>query len=703
MNIGNALVGSTIAILSTAVVGVLPGFGVRQVLRRPDTAPSIEVALAIMLSMVAALGASAILIALRWFSPWRVLPLLLLLALFGLQRAIRLARKAHFDAGVLAAALLVIPTALTISGPGYRSARLYRWYYWHIGANLTSAGGIPAFVTEYGLRVRWLPDYVLGNIQSQLYDTISPASAADAMQWWIVPTGLLFLIACYAVMRLWFGRSASLVGVCVAITTFYLSKFNGYKPEALASGIGLLGIWLLVRGLRDSSRELIMAGGVTFALSMCVHPIAAIGVIVLGVVSSAIEVIRTCPARRRAALTSLVIAAAATVVITASVGIALQGRAFAAGDASNPQRTADGTDSTFKFREYQAGRFETSAAPSALDEFRTNVETVWPGKHWTEIAGLIAIALIILGIGCALIFANLAACRGAIVALAYAAALISVIAVFILCFDTFVPQHTGSGRFVDYIPLAIALCAATAAEGWASATTRLFGKRVGRAIGIAAFGITLVIAVYSVFDYANTGSVLTPNSEAALRFLRENAQPGEVVVSNAATRGLIEFATGKVENPLDARQPLIEDPVFLRDATAALLRTHAFLSDPAKNPPPFEPLTWVVIADPGEFGTSTSYGGSINAFSSRAAAIGLQPVWSRPGITIFHRGDTRTVERWGPAANRVGPVALGLGISTVFFLAVWFFYRRQNASATLASDDTTAAEPTAPTPRHRVS
>ena len=55
--------------------------------------------------------------------------------------------------------------------------------------------------------------------------------------------------------------------------------------------------------------------------------------------------------------------------------------------------------------------------------------------------------------------------------------------------------------------------------------------------------------------------------------------PGDVVLSNALTTGTVESFTG-LEDPLEGRQPLIEDPAFLAAANQLLLDAHDWFEDP---------------------------------------------------------------------------------------------------------------------------
>ncbi len=78
---------------------------------------------------------------------------------------------------------------------------------------------------------------------------------ADALAAFRVPVTMLGVLLLFAVLRLWVGRPAAFIGAAlIAGTTFYLAKFDAYKPEALGIVLGLAALWLVVRGVRSGRR-----------------------------------------------------------------------------------------------------------------------------------------------------------------------------------------------------------------------------------------------------------------------------------------------------------------------------------------------------------------------------------------------------------------------------------------------------------------
>jgi hypothetical protein len=92
--------------------------------------------------------------------------------------------------------------------------------------------------------------------------------------------------------------------------------------------------------------------------------------------------------------------------------------------------------------------------------------------------------------------------------------------------------------------------------------------RVLTAIGATVLVIgTLALGIAITVDRYRPQNQLPDSGARVLDTLAARARPGEIVLTNAGTRGLFEFWTG-LEDPLEARQALIENPKFVARATA---------------------------------------------------------------------------------------------------------------------------------------
>jgi hypothetical protein len=145
---------------------------------------------------------------------------------------------------------------------------------------------------------------------------------------------------------------------------------------------------------------------------------------------------------------------------------------------------------------------------------------------------------------------------------------------------------------------------------------------------------------------------------ATVRDMSADEQDG-AVLSNASTRGIIEFTTG-LEQPIEGRQPVIEDPDFLDAAIRVLGRTQAYfltLGEPgADNSGLLRDLGvgWLLVtSDPELLGARDAFGIPGTVIAAARGEPGLELVWERPGIALFG------VAQAPPDLSREGPVKRG--------------------------------------------
>jgi hypothetical protein len=184
---------------------------------------------------------------------------------------------------------------------------------------------------------------------------------------------------------------------------------------------------------------------------------------------------------------------------------------------------------------------------------------------------------------------------------------------------------------------------------------------------------------------------ITEPGLAALAELRERGRPGETVLSNVLTTGTIESFTG-LEDPLEGRQPLIEEPAVLTGANQLLLDAHAWFEQPSDTT--FVDrlgASWVLVADrPEILGGDALVGGSTAASN---APPGLERLWSSGGVTLL-----RVVDPQSGAAVRdsTSPVvdipraalvsALTVALAGLLIAPRRFFRRRSVHEADVAVD-----------------
>ncbi|MEA2546151.1 MAG: hypothetical protein QOI09_1424, partial [Chloroflexota bacterium] len=261
-----------------AVVLVLPGVYLADRLAGPRRSFAARLVLAFLISQLLVAGVGVVLVALGLFSGVAVAVVTIALAATGVPTLVRWTRRRPRISPVAGwIGILAVPWVVFVGVAGWPPADTLQWYYADLGRQLTAAGGIPASVAEWGLSVRWLPDYLVFNVDSEAYlALLSFVPRADALAAWRVPVTILATLLLFCVFRLWLGRPAAVAGVVVtAGTTFYLAKFDAYKPEALGIVVGLAALWLVVRGLRGGARSWILLAGASMGVGLSVHAIAA--------------------------------------------------------------------------------------------------------------------------------------------------------------------------------------------------------------------------------------------------------------------------------------------------------------------------------------------------------------------------------------------------------------------------------------------
>jgi hypothetical protein len=360
------------------------------------------------------------------------------------------------------------------------------------------------------------------------------------------------------------------------------------------------------------------------------------------------------------------------------MGWSLQGRTFVLGDAGRPTRDADGTDPTYTFLERNAGHFGELSEPSLTDELGNSLKQPWRGFELWSVAGLV-LGVVVLGGVVIAVTARRAPPRVALVtSVVFSALLVTGVLYFALSYDTYVPRHTGLARFTQYMPLLVVLLIGIALTGVRDrfvARQRGVPGAAGR-IAVAAVAVCAATAfgIWATVDLYQDDTRLGPAGAATYRYLRDHGRDGEVVLSNAGTRGQFEFFTG-LEDPLEARQALLETPAFARRATGLLESAHRFFTG-AGDADLADRLhaSWVVVTPAGSFlGAGTSYGQPPPGW----APPGFREVFRRDGVVVFEReGKHPHVRAVGPHRDRAGETVVVLLGGAALAAGAWALRRR---------------------------
>ncbi len=205
---------SLLALIVFGALLVLPGVRLADRLAGDARtfAPRVLLAVAISQMIVAATG--IVLIAFGLFSGWAVALVAVVCSVAGLPVALRWLRESRRELPLAGwAAVLALPWVVMVGLPGWPPSDTLQWYYAGLGAQLSGAGGVPVAVAEWGLAVRWLPDYLVFNVDSEAFLTaLSFLPRADVLAAWRVPVTVLGVVVLFVVVRLWVaGRPPSWV------------------------------------------------------------------------------------------------------------------------------------------------------------------------------------------------------------------------------------------------------------------------------------------------------------------------------------------------------------------------------------------------------------------------------------------------------------------------------------------------------------
>jgi len=637
IDVARALSLSVVGTVAFGLVFVLPGFRPAERIAGRGRSLVARLLLAMAVSQFIVVGAGVVLVAFGRFSGTFLAVIALGSGLASLPAFLRWCRDLRSVLPTVAwVGALSVPWLASVGLAGSAPADTLQWYYADLGRQLSQVGGIPSAVAEWGAHVRWLPDYLAFNVASEAYRALLPFVAPeDALAAWRVPVAILGLVVLAAVLRLWVSRTSALVGATLILGgTFYLAKFNAYKPESVGIVLGLIALWLVVRGLRHGRRSWVLLAGGVLGIALSVHAIAALAMGLLVVAFGGAEWLAL-GRDRLPRLGWLIRAALIGVAISVAMGVGLQGRAIVAADALRPG-LLDGLDPTWIFFLRSTGDFTQPPPVPPSFPLAGGVTVPWPGFRITSAFGWWLVPVAAIGAYLGLAFSGRRARATALGLAATGLLLGGAIGFFALAFHTYVPRWTGLVRFGQYVPLIVALAVTIGFDGYLRTWRRLADVRTPRALVVVAAVVAAIWLVPALTTRYEAQVRIAPDGTAALSALRSHAAPGDVVLSNVLTTGTIEFFA-PVEVPVEGRQPLIEERGFLGTANQLLLDAHDWFTGSAGvvggSLPDRLGARWILVADhAGTLGSDATVGGSVAATAGRE---GLAEVWSAPGVALF--------------------------------------------------------------------
>jgi hypothetical protein len=695
-----------LSVAAAAGVFVLPGLGVKELARlgagswrRETAAPQStsfteQFAVAIAWSAIALSVIGAVLIGLGIFDFTILGIATAVLAIAGLPSLVRMLRPLRWQKWLVAGGLvlLAIPYVWTATRSNLTPTHSYQWYYWDLGRQLDIAGGVPKSVLEFGLAVRWHPDYVLAVIQTGAYHAFTfPLSQTEAIGAYRVPILLMAVAGCYVVFRLWTRVLPALIGAAaVSATTLFITKFASYKPETMALAAGLFATWLLVTAIRRKSRGMTLLAGALFGIAVGMHGIAATVTGMIAVSAALVEIWNLGPAHRKAMFGNAIRGGILAIVIVVGTGLALQGRAVVAADAGHP-KLEHGEDPTWAFLNRDDGTFYFPPQPTVGSQASDTLRHPWPGGLVGNWGWALASALVLAAAAASL--RRPGRRRAAALTLFGTAALIGIaMLLFGLKYHTFIPQHTGLTRIAIYLGLLYGLGLALAAEFVIDWLARFeLDEMQAAVVGMAAVVFFAVWAIgVGLPELDKYGGIGSEGREALSVLKKERLGTDEAVLSNISTRGLIGFTTG-LQAPIEGRQPVIEDPEFLTDANRALVEIHEYLDHPTSAALPRRMgARWLLISNGSRgFGSPFDLGPPTGEVQRIAEQPYVEEVWHSRNLALFKlRGTVAAIEPVGPHKTlglRVLLALLAIGVSTLVLWRVELPSRRRTTEATPAA------------------
>jgi hypothetical protein len=690
------------AILCFGFLLLFPGFGlllcwasVKE--RRPvlglasrEVPTSATLAHAVGLSLILVVVCGYALVSARQFTNTRLALAIAPFAVLGLAPfVVFVVRQARSWWVFLALCILAGPFAAPALHSGDAPINNFNWYYWTLGKDLTVARGIPGWVSEYGMQLRWQPDYLSFSVLSEGFRGLFlGASDVEALSMWKVPVALFTVLVTYAAFRLWFRRPTALVGTALLlVTTLYTAKLGNARPEILGFALGLVA---LVIGI-DAQRRLrpygYLLAGAVLAISTSVHAIGALMAGVLLVAGTLCEVVadrRHLALRARITLGGVVVFAG---VVTAT-GWALQGRLFVGADAAHP-RLVSGSDPTLRYFQLSEGLRQRPDIGSRLARQLLDVVQVPASNAATPwvLAGLLSLCVLLtVSSGSRRSREALVISGGLALFLAAGAAW------FGLRYSTFVPQNTGLSRFTQWAPLVFVLVAVCGIDsGLRRIGSSPRGVRIRRSLSTPPRARTVLVGALVVASAVAWTGVVQREFPARLSFTRESADavgaiqrvvaPGDVLLTNLATHGILEYATS-AEVPLEGRQPVIEDLKVLKGTNSYLEKVDAFFDNPeGTDPGKVFDARWVLVSDePRAFGATLGYG---PRHADLSGAVGLTRVWHAGHTSLYGASpSTTSPSRVGPAGATFPRFLAGLLICLAATGGAGLLGRRTSAQRT---------------------
>lgn len=505
------------------------------------------------------------------------------------------------------------------------------WYYWNLAAQVAHAGHVPSRSLEWGTSVPFLDDYHLFTTATASLLTQTSGTGLDAVKALVVLS--VVVTGCGAgllAVAFGAGRGSAACAVPVAVGLEWLAvKLTSYRPEAFATGLGLLAVAVAVDHLRHREWGALAVTAGSFAALAEVHGLVLIGALCM-LFAAAVALV---PTRRRLwryvrTVVVLGVTTAASTVVLALI----MGSRPGSEHVGKLDNISGLQDPTWRFVRAIRG-VGASRPPDNWTIAKGALTTSFDG-----ISGWWLVAILVMATVTLLVRAvrEPMARRVLLFAVVFLAAIAIPAWLFATGWSSYVPRRTGSQRLAQSALLIVAPLIA-----WAVAALprwRVPWLRVGQQL--------VLLAVLTGIGYRSS-AVLEPSielqrpTEQTVATLRALHVPKDaIILANGYTEGYFATLTAG-QGLLEGRAPYTF-PDVLQRANAMLEQAAQFYRDPAGNTAILARyhVSYVVLALHGRAGL-----GTWNYFVERVALTRFARL---PQLQLLTKTDDIAVFRVNP-------------------------------------------------------
>jgi hypothetical protein len=507
------------------------------------------------------------------------------------------------------------------------------WYFASLAHQYQEVQGVPTSSFEFGVETSALTDYAGFSSATAALNEIADGPyglLGEQVMRTLACVGALIGFAALA-RALGANRTATISATMMfSVLEYYSGKLSTFKPESFGYALMFLVPAFVLGYLRHRRRSDLVAAAIGLAAVSQIHGIsfAVCGLFVIGAMASHLP--RLVRSFRRE---TLFLAGTGSVLAVAWLiaDLALSGRLTQAGKATAlPPLVGGGKDPSLEFFRNVSAFPNEPITTTSRGLVRESLATGFAGLGWHDWFFAVVMA-VCLGLTILTLVVSWRRFLPAAIFGAVSGFLVVVAcAVFVIGWDTFVPERTGITRVLT-LGLALPVLLAAAALGTLS-NVRL--RRTAEGV----FGALALVAVVASANAVFVNPSL-PSREQLVALRALDLPDESVVLTNGYSEGFVKSVLG-VSGYIDGRGPYHQESLLLH-ATDRLERTHEFLADPTTNAVDLERegVTHLLIAmsDPA-FGGFQRYPTNLEQLEARPD---IQVVSEGPGFVLLEVKEQR--------------------------------------------------------------